>query len=169
MKNISLLLWDYNCFLDELFINLKNDNIDISKLELDHICYRVSNNEKYNSLNKEILKYWKQLSENTISNRKIATYKLNEPIIYNNRKIYILEIPAPKEWSEYLDWFEHIEFVIKDSFENFIKNNSNINFVTKDLSKKNNPDIKIKYDKWSVKFHMDSLENVIKKEKNQIQ
>ena len=40
-NDVRDLLWDPDIFLEKLFLNLKNDWIDISKYQLDHICYRV--------------------------------------------------------------------------------------------------------------------------------
>ena len=156
-QEISKFLWNFNQFLDRIFENLKKDNIDISNYELDHICYRVSTIEKYDILKNIISSYWILLAENIISGRNISTFKLDRPIIYKNRKIHLLEIPSPKKGSHYDDWFEHVEFVINCSFDDFMNKYSDINFITKDINKKVNPDIKIKYDNYSVKFHKDSL------------
>lgn len=164
MNNISSLLWNYTLFLDSIFNDLEKIKIDVSNFELDHICYRVSSNLKYDYLKNELINYGSLLTENIISGRKISTFKLEEPIIYKNRKISILEIPSPKKWSDYKDWFEHVEFVIDLWFTDFMNKYSNIGFITKDLSKENNPDIKIKFSNYSVKFHHDSLENVINNE-----
>lgn len=111
-------------------------------------------------------KYWILLSENIVSGRNISTFKLKSPIIYNDRRISIIEIPSPKDWNKYEDWFEHIEFVIGVSFQEFMDKYPNIDFITKDLTKVSNPDIKIKYSVWSVKFHHNSLENVIYSKNN---
>lgn len=156
------ILWDYNLFLDKVFKYLDNDKINILNLELDHICYRVSTIEKYEYITKKLLAYWKLLSEETINWRNISTFKLFDPIEYRWRKIYVLEIPSPKKWSFYSEWYEHIEFVIDNTFSNFISIYPDIEFITKDIEKKHNPDIKIQYNNCSVKFHNCSLEYKIK-------
>lgn len=150
-----------NSFLNSIFTNLKSDNIDVSNYELDHICYRVSTNEKYELLKEELSNKWELLLETLISWRNIATFKLNEPLIYKNREISIIEIPAPKIWSDYDDWFEHVEFVIDDTFDDFKKKYSNIIFWEKAINKDINPDIKVQYDGISVKFHHNTLEYVV--------
>lgn len=148
-------------FLDKIFLNLYNDQIDISNYELDHICYRVSSQKNYEVLKQKLWSFWELLTENIISWRVIAIFKLFEPIIYHERKIYILEIPSPKPWSNYEDWFEHVEFVINESFDDFMNKYSHIHFDTKDLIKNINPDIRRKYGDISVKFHQQSLEYVV--------
>ena len=167
MKIYKILL-NPEGFLKNIFENISESGIDVSELELDHICYRVETLEKYLELKKDLLKVWKLLKENLIWWRKISTFKLKNPIIYKNRKIYLLELPSPKEWSYYKEWYEHVEFVIKDSFNDFIDKYSDIKFNKKAINKDRNPDIKIKYtqETWkykniSVKFHHNSLESVI--------
>lgn len=150
-----------NDFLTNIFNNLSNDKIDVSNFELDHICYRVESEERYFYYKNILLKYGKILSENIIGWREITTFKLDEPIIYKNRQISVLELPSPKVWSDYKEWFEHIEFVIKESFEEFIKKYNYISFDLKDINKKVNPDIRINYKNSSVKFHHNSLEYII--------
>ena len=165
---IYKILWNPEGFLKNIFENISESGIDVSELELDHICYRVETLEKYLELKKDLLKVWKLLKENLIWWRKISTFKLKNPIIYKNRKIYLLELPSPKEWSYYKEWYEHVEFVIKDSFNDFIDKYSDVKFNKKAINKDINPDIKIKYTQeiWeykniSVKFHHNSLESVI--------
>lgn len=148
-------------FLDAIFTSLMSDKIDISNYELDHICYRVSSQKNYEVLKQKLWNFWELLTENIISWRVIATFKLFEPIIYHERKIYILEIPSPKHGSIYQDWFEHVEFVINESFDDFMNKYSHINFDIKDINKKINPDIRRKYDDISVKFHQNSLEYIV--------
>lgn len=161
-NNLFSYLWDYKIFLDKIFEELKEDKIDVWNYQLDHICYRVSTSERYNIIKNELLIKWEFLSENIVSGRKIATYKLFTPIVYKNREIFVIEIPSPKQWSDYQEWFEHVEFVIDKSFSEFIKMYPNVNFSTKAINKKINPEIKVWYKNGSVKFHHYSLEYVIK-------
>ncbi len=155
-------LWNIEEFLDKVFKNLENDWVNVQDYELDHICYRVDSLEKYDFWKKEISKCWILLSEVVISGRNISTFKLKNPYIYKGREISVLEIPSPKSGSSYNDWFEHVEFVIVESFDNFMAKYSNLKFITKALSKRINPDIKRKYNDCSVKFHYHSLEYIIK-------
>lgn len=160
----EFLLWDYTIFLDKIFIFLRESAIDVSELHLDHICYRVSSLERYDELKMKLWEFWVLLSENLISGRNISTFKLSSPLIYKEREIYVLELPQPKQGSHYDEWFEHVEFVIDSSFDEFMEKYSHVKFITKDILKENNPDIKIKNQEYSVKFHLNSLEDVIKKE-----
>ena len=161
MNTIEGVLGDATPFLEKTFATLKQDKIDISKYELDHICYRVDTVDRYNELKQEILNYGALLSESQIGGRAISTFKLNEPIIFENREIRCIELPSSKEGSFYPAGYEHVEFVIDLEFEKFMSLYSHISFNTKSISKKVNPTIAIKYDGISVKFHQYSLEYVI--------
>ncbi|HFA47985.1 MAG TPA: hypothetical protein ENJ95_03085 [Bacteroidetes bacterium] len=92
--------------------------------------------------------------------------KCTKPImvqyIYKNREIYLLELPSPKKGSHYPAGFEHVEFVINTSLEKFIAAHPNIDFDKKGMSKKTNPDVRVKFAGFSVKFHLHNLEYVIR-------
>ncbi len=141
---------------------LKKDEVDISKYELDHLCYRVETQERYDEVKEIFLKESKLLSEVMIWWRMISTFKLDKPLVYKKREIYVVEIPAPKEISDYPEGLEHIEFVIDTRFEEFKKMYPEISFDSRAESKEINPDIQLRYENCSVKFHHNTLEYVIK-------
>ena len=164
MHPIEIKLKNINSFLEKIFKLLKQDNINISLCELDHICYRVETLEKYEELKIFLRNFGTQLTEVTIGGRFISNFKLNTPIIFDKRKIYLVELPSPKQGTNYKEVFEHVEFVISDSFDTFMKKYNTIKFDTTDLSKSFNQSITINYENCSVKFHQNSLEYVIKYE-----
>ncbi len=153
-------------FLDQIFSGLADHRIEVTNFELDHICYRTSNLEQYDLIKTKLLEIADLLVESDINGRPIATYKLREPIVYKDRKIYCIEVPAPKSGSPYRAGFEHVEFVIKESFEDFKKRYPNVVFDEKGSKKKVNPDIRLGLGLLSVKFHHQTLEEVIAIEKN---
>ncbi|MEL6717994.1 MAG: VOC family protein [Bacteroidota bacterium] len=148
-------------FLTHLFQRMQSDSIDFQGFKLDHICYRVETMERYESLKEELLKIGGLLVESEIGGRSIATFRLDKSLIFEDRKIQILELPAPKTNNRYQEGFEHVEFVIKDSFESFMQQYSHCHFDIKGMKKDINPDIRLDYGKMSVKFHHQTLEEVI--------
>lgn len=158
---VEEILGDPTSFLEKIFINLKNDGIDIFDYELDHICYRVETLERYDFVKKFLLKQGELLLENEIGGRLIAKIKLKKPIIFKNRKIDLVELPQPKG-SDFKEGFEHVEFVISESFEDFMKKYSNLKFKTEGMLKKINSDIVRNYNNCNVKFHHHALEYVVK-------
>jgi predicted metalloenzyme YecM len=106
------------------------------------------------------------LCETEIAWRNISVFKLANPIRYQNRKISLVELPAPKKGSDYKTWFEHVEFVINKNLEDFIAENSELDFNTESIWKETNPTISLNFWDISVKFHKKSLESVIIWEQN---
>ena len=161
-NSILVLLGSPNTFLDNLFQYLSKKKITVSNYELDHICYRVATEERYQTLKKALSNLGELLTESQIAGRAIASIKLNEPLMYKNRKIEVIELPAPKKGSFYKEGFEHVEFVIDVPFVDFMAAHPHLNFVTKDLKKSVNPGITLKETDFSVKFHHHTLEYVIR-------
>lgn len=162
MHFINKLLSDPTLFIGNILTELKAKNIDVRKYPLDHICYRTDSIEQYLTLKNKLNQLGELLTESHINGRPIATIKLFEPIVFENRKIYLLEIPSPKIGSYYPAGFEHAEFVIDESLAAFMARYPNIDFDKKGLSKKVNPEVRIKFADFSVKFHLYDLEYVIK-------
>ncbi|PIT86519.1 MAG: hypothetical protein COU33_02700 [Candidatus Magasanikbacteria bacterium CG10_big_fil_rev_8_21_14_0_10_43_6] len=161
MHPIHNILGETDLFLDQLFAYLRADGISVSSYELDHVCYRVETEARYNVLKKKIAECGVLLSEQDIGERPIATYRLHMPIGYKERQITCIEVPMPKEGSFYTEGFEHAEFVIDVPFDAFMDMYPHISFSTRAIKKKVNPDISISYGSCSVKFHHATLEHVI--------
>ncbi|MFK7979776.1 MAG: VOC family protein [Saprospiraceae bacterium] len=156
------LLGDSTPFLDHIFQYLSLKKVEVTSYELDHICYRVETEERYQYLKKKLIDLGELLTESQIGGRAIASIKLRKPILYKSRKIWLIELPAPKKGSFYQEGFEHVEFVINVPFEDFLKAHSHLNFLTKDLKKSVNQGVTLKETDFSVKFHHHTLEYVIR-------
>ena len=161
MHPIEELLGKTTPFLKKVFAYLKKDKINVSSYELDHICYRVETLKKYEELKQKFLNHGSLLSETQIGGRFISSFKLHVPITFDNRKIYCIELPAPKKGRFYPEGYEHVEFVVDKEFNKFMELYPKVNFDTRAMSKEINPDISINYDGCSVKFHHNTLEYVI--------
>ena len=148
-------------FLRQLFLELHAAKADFSNLIIDHICYRVETQKRYLFLKEKLSKYGELLTEKPIGGRPIATFKFKEPFIFQNQKIYLLELPAPKKGRFYAEGWEHIEMVIEASFEDFMTQNEHLNFDTKAINKKVNPEVRLTFASGSVKFHHYPLDYVI--------
>ena len=149
-------------FLDALFACIKADKIDVSQLELDHICYRVATEESYQEMKAFLEKKATLLSETMINQRPICSFRLSEPLMYKKRAIWVLELPSPKAGSPYAEGFEHVEFVVNEPLDVFVQRHQYLTFDTKGFSKKVNRDVRRQYACGSVKFHEHSLEYVIR-------
>lgn len=133
---------------------------------IDHICYRTKDLEEYERVKSDYSSENELLVESVVGGRLIATYKLSSPIRYKNYTIPLIEIPSPKEGRVAQSGFEHIEIVVKESFEDLQKRFSHLNLKTHALTKKLNPELEIEFKDIAVKFHHQSLEEVIEYEKS---
>ena len=156
-------------FLDTLFECLESTGLNVDDLQMDHICYRVEQLEEYLKVKALINAHAMLLTESKINGRSIACFKLDEPILFRSYKLPVLELPSPKLASPYKSGYEHVEFVVNCSLEDFIESYPNIDWDLSGMKKSINRDIRIRFDRdFSVKFHEQSLEAVIKIEKNQV-
>jgi D-alanyl-D-alanine dipeptidase len=165
---IKDLLGDYTSFLDNLFRHLDHHQVESKAMFLDHLCYRVQTLSEYHEMKEKLSAYGKLLTEEEINGRPIASFKLTEPLTYLDRKIPLIELPAPKANSFHSKGLEHAEFVIMESFEDFQKKYPQIHFKTKGLNKDFNPELEIEFEDCAVKFHHLPLESVIAVEQNKI-
>lgn len=164
MSNPLAFLGNVEDFVKNIIDSLKQDGIDVSPLNLDHLCYRVETQEDYLAYQQKLATVGSLLSEKEIGGRLISSYKLDNPVYVLGKEIYVIELPAPKKGSSYQRGLEHAEFVIEDSFEDFMHQHPNIQFDTKGMDKPVNADIAINHDTFTVKFHHHSLEYVIENE-----
>lgn len=156
-------------FFDSITNESETKQLNLESFEMDHLCFRTTSMEEYFDTCEKFQKIGNLLTESEVGGRLIATYELITPLRLKNKEVFVIEVPAPKKGSNYLFGFEHAEFVISESLEMFVKNNPSINFDTKDLVKKINPDIRIKFDSGlSVKLHNQSLKSVIEYEKTML-
>ena len=132
---------------------------------IDHLCYRTDSLECYEKSKKFFSTIGHLLIEGPISGRPIATYKLLEPIHFENYSVDVVEVPAPKVGKETPEGFEHIELVIDTSFDHFIEEHPHLTFDRKGLSKEHNKELAIKLEAGVIKLHHMTLEDVIKHEK----
>ena len=145
---------NYDAFLDKIFENLDKYKIDVSGYECDHIGVRSASLNDYKNIKQELANVGVMIGEPEVVGRLIAVFKLNRPIKYKNFTIPALELLAPKESDNYQNGPEHLEFVITELFDEFLKKYPDIEFETYRLERKNNPEIKLYFpDKTSVKFH----------------
>lgn len=152
-------------FLTEVFAFLEAKQIDVSRFNLDHICYRLESQDTYDQVKSELEKENLLLVESNINRRPISVFKLSNPYLHEARIIDVLELPSPKEGSAYRTGWEHVEFVVDGSLEEFQQSYPDVEFDDKGFSKVINRELRLKAEKLSVKFHENSLEEIIAIEK----
>ncbi len=166
MADLHEVIGEPSIFLDEIFKLLGEIGIDTSRFECDHVCFRCATEQEYKHKQKELEKLGTILSEAVIGGRLITTYKFNQPIVYKDRKIRLIELPSPKGGSPYATGLEHAEFVIDKPFDLFMRAHPAVKFDTRGMDKARNADISVKLagGRYTVKFHHQPLDLVIEEE-----
>ena len=164
-KTLAEIIGDPLIFLENLFSKISEIELKLENYEMDHICYRVQSVNEYKVKKEELKEFGELLIESMVNGRLISTFKLHEPIVYNNRKIFLVELPAPKSMHSYPSGLEHAEFVTKEPLQKIIDRYPQYSFEAFGIHKKINADITLKLGNYCIRFHNQSLEEIIKMEK----
>lgn len=161
--DIDDIIGNYKLFIEGLDAGLVDSSIERSELAMmDHICYRVATNERYQEL-LEVLKTRCQfLGEAAINGRPIATFELPDYLRVASWTVPYLELPAPKSGAPYTEGLEHAEFVVIGSLDRFQQRHHELHFSYAGMSKIINPELGLKTPKMSVKFHEQPLGAVVR-------
>lgn len=150
-------------FLEKLYSQLSENKIQIKEhWMIDHLCYRVDSQTYYKEQKVHFSQLGELLIESEVNGRLIATYKLHRPIEFSGRKIFLIELPAPKKGKITQNGFEHIEVVVDIPFDEIMANHPHCKFDQSGLSKSFNQELEIPLHGCAIKFHHLSLEDVIK-------
>lgn len=153
-------------FLQRLFAALAHDGIGTVGLELDHLCYRVADHMAYVRWCAHLSQQGGSLGEHLIGGRPISTFRMQEPFVFQDRSIHVVELPAPKPGSPYPEGWEHAEFVVAEDPQAFAARHPALAWDLSGADKTTNADVRLGYDGFSVKFHERSLEEIISLERD---
>ncbi|MEO8581783.1 MAG: VOC family protein [Patescibacteria group bacterium] len=120
-------------FLDLFFEQIQKAGLDITGLPLDHIAYQSSSADDYEQKLPEFSALGELVSEENIGDRRVAVFKLNDPIQYNDYQIPALELIEPRAGQVCESAFQHAEFVVNKPFEEYIKQYPNIQWDTSSM------------------------------------
>lgn len=156
------IIGDYDAFLAEIDLEMAQRGISPRDLvQLDHICYRTETTQQYEAKKEQLHAVAKLLGEVSVAGRPISTFKLHDPLMWYDRRIDAIELPAPKASSPYPEGLEHAEFVICDSLAEFMEKYKHLEFDTKSIGRLPNPEIGLKLGRYGVKFHIVALTHVV--------
>lgn len=162
MNNLQAIIGDYETFLKQIITEIQDAGFDLADFsQMDHMCYRVSSIEAYAAKKQELAMFGRFLGETQVNGRPISTFRLFEPIRYENWRIDAIELPAPKEGSETVEGLEHVELVLFDDKQDFLKKYSHKQFDMRAADRGLNPEIGFKLPTYTVKFHLLNLPTVI--------
>jgi predicted metalloenzyme YecM len=154
-------------FMADVLANLEKVGIDISNREIDHLAFRASSIEQYESLKKALKNQGTQLAEILVRNRPICVFELNKPLEHNSFPISCLEIMAPaKEDKTFERGLEHIEVIIdNESLLSFMQRYPHVNFNTTALNDPKNPELMLFFENdANVKFRSSPLSTLFEQQ-----
>lgn len=152
-------------FLREVFSRCDQLEISIPEhWDVDHLCYRVEDQQSYQQYQQFLLSIGKLLVESPVSGRMISTFQLHQPIEFRDWRIDLIELPAPKMGKVVKEGFEHLEIVCDCPLEGLASLYPQAHFDSKGLGKEFNAEYEMNLGEMNIKFHHLSLDSVIRLE-----
>jgi len=156
----------YHIFIEGVLKRIDELGIDVVDLNMDHIGYQASSNKDYDNLRIEFDKIGELVSEKIVGGRRVGIYKLKEPLRYKQYVNEAIELVAPKESKVCPSALEHVEFVLKESFDSFMKKYPNLPWDTSKVNQPMFPMINLKLsDTTQVKFHYKPVLEIVRLDK----
>jgi predicted metalloenzyme YecM len=145
-------------FINEKLNQLNKLGVDVSDLELDHFGYQTSSKDDYEIKRIEVKTIAMLKSENIVRGRRVGIYKLNESHLYHHYRISGFELVEPSEGQKCNSQLDHLEFVLKNSFEDYIAKYPAVSWDTTAMNRPEFAKLTIKFeDGTSVKFHLKNI------------
>ena len=162
MDALQTIIGDYHSFLKQILKEITDEGFELADfMQMDHMCYRVPSLERYRLKKNELTAVGRLLSEAEINGRPIAVYRLKKPVFFDSWRIDVVELPAPKSGAHTNEGLEHVELVLFDDKEDFLKKYSGKNFEMQSADRGINPEIVFRLPTYAVKFHLLSLPAVV--------
>ena len=141
-----MILKDYSNFLDSWFSEIEKSGIDISGLPLDHLGYSVASSKEYDTTKKKLMSLGKLIREVIISDRRVSVFQLTNPLNYKDYFTSAIELIEPKKGEKPHSGFEHAEFTLNFSFEEFVEKYPNLAWDVSNINRPDFPRLKLVFD-----------------------
>jgi len=167
MTKLEAIIGNYEQFLQTVIGKVEAAGFDLDDfVQLDHMCYRTVSEENYLTKKSVLQEVATQLHETKVNGRLIAAFRLHQPVRVASWRVDTVELPAPKEGKEFKEGLEHVEFVLYDDKDTFLKKYADKSFNLASADRGINPEIGFALDDGlSVKFHLLNLPTVVYLEK----
>jgi len=157
------MLNNYEAFITGILQKITTLGIDVSQMEMDHVGYQAASEENYDTLKSEFTMLGEQVSEEIVGGRRVGIYALEHPITVLHYMPTAIELIAPKVGQVCPSALEHVEFVLPESFEAFMKRYPNLPWDTTAIAQPDFPMIKLKLTATTqVKFHHQPVLEIVK-------
>jgi len=141
-----MIFSDYKEFIDQIIHKLEQLGISTSELKIDHIGYQASSKKDFDEKTAELSRRGEIIHDVNVGEKRVAIFKLSEPLEYKGQKISAVEIvssPTRKEVDS--DW-EHVEIVPNGSLEEFMQKYPEIEWDTSVIDRDIFPMLVLKLD-----------------------
>lgn len=147
-------------FIFQKLQQLHELGIDVAGLEMDHFAYQASSTEDYERLLEEAKALGELVREPVLNGRRVAVLKLKAPIKYEDYELTAFEVVEPKPGQVTESRLDHIEFVLKRSFQKFLDLYPDLSWDKSSLDRPDFPHLVMRFaDGTGVKFHLGNILN----------
>jgi predicted metalloenzyme YecM len=162
MEQTRTILGEWETFLATILRKTANAGFDLADfVQMDHICYRTVSAQNYNDKKTQLGAIGRLLGEAMVNGRPISTFRLTQPLIYEDWRIDAVELPAPKAGKDFEEGLEHVEFVLYDDMQTFINKHRDKDFDLRAADRGINPELGFSFDEYAIKFHLLNLPTVV--------
>lgn len=127
---------------------------------IDHLGIKCLSTQEYVHLKNKLSQVAALLGEARINGRLISSFRLEKPLLIAQQSVWVLELAAPKP-REQKQGFDHLEIVIKESFDKRRDRLKNGDWQSVRWPSLINPELSVSLGSGILKFHFQSLEKVI--------
>lgn len=132
---------DISSFIDKIIEKLEQLGINTATLTIDHLGYQADSKADYDAKTNHIHEFAIKVSENIVGGRRVGIFRLNELLEYKTQNIGVVEVFEPKEGQTVKSDWEHIEFLVAESLEDFVKRYKELNWNTEMMSREEFPQL----------------------------
>ncbi len=117
---IKRLIGDYEGFFAEVKAGLDGIGIDISRMPLSHLNYRVETAAEYVRVRDGLKAHCRQFVETQFNGRAVSILVLEVPVkLADGYEVSVIELPAPRPAHMYPRGLEHLGIVVGEDLPAF--------------------------------------------------
>lgn len=160
---MDLFTQPLDTFLEKAYTGAAARGIDLSALQLDHVCWRCPTADSYLAAFRAATEGgFAHLETSPVSGRPVSIFCFPDAIYRReHHPVQLLEITAPKPGQTFPEGYEHLAFVYQDSLGQLVGQHGNLAWDTERIDCDRNPFVAIALEGISVEFHLLDLQAVL--------
>lgn len=158
------MISSYQQLIDEIDSRLSSLGFVDGEFELDHVGYKCSSKDDYNTKKSESLIGSNLIHEGEVRGRMVGIFQFKTPIIYKNHTILGFEVVSPAIDEKSESFWEHVEYVVPGTLQELVNDHQSVNWDKSALDKPLFSKVVIRFDDGlSAKFHTETVLDEVKK------